>query len=155
VNALADLLSITDALEREEPLFHVEAPDGRKTLAELPRQRSFLNLLIYCAPEVLASAIPNAGKRNPRLAKLEGIRAGLFDVHCAWNHGDAWIEFKGYTSGSPNKITHAKNAAQVGWGNRMTRLGHRVACFFDERAALVWLESLGAPVNLKVLHGLR
>jgi hypothetical protein len=151
--ALSRLLELEEA--DEEPLFFVEPPDGRKWLDELSRQRSFLNLLVYCAPEVFARAVPNAGKRNPRLAKLEGVAAGCFDVRCIWNHGQADIEFKGYTAGQPNKITHKKNAAQVAWGNRVTRLGHRVACFYDEVAAIRWLAEQGAPVDLKVLEGLR
>jgi hypothetical protein len=153
VNALASLLAISEP--DEAPIFLVEAPDGRRLLKELPRQRTFLNLLRYCAPEVWAFATANAGKRNPALAKREGIEAGVFDVRCIWNHGQADIEFKGYSGGSPNKITHKKNLAQVRWGNRMTRLGHRVACFFNEVAAIGWLAEQGAPVDLKVLEQLQ
>lgn len=153
MSALAALLALES--DDAEPLFTVEPPDGRRLIAELPRQRTFLNLLTYCAPEVWAFAVPNAGKRNPRMARLEGIEAGCFDVRCIWNHGQADIEFKGYSGGQANKITHAKNAAQVRWGNRMTRAGHRVACFFDERRAIAWLADQGAPVDLRVLEGLR
>lgn len=153
MTALATLLALDDS--DQEPIFHVEPPDGVRDWSEIARQRKFLNLLTYCAPDVFVFARPNAGKRNPRLARLEGIKAGGFDVECVWNHGRADIEFKGYSGGQANRITHKDNAAQVRWGNRMTRLGHRVACFFDPFAAAMWLAEQGAPVDLKVLEGLR
>ena len=99
---------------------------------------------VTSCPQVYARAIPNAGKRNPRLAKLEGITAGLFDVQCTWNHGCAEVEFKGYDkNGRPGKLS----LAQIEHGNRMTRLGFSVGCFFDEMNAIAWLQSLGAPVR--------
>lgn len=129
----------------EAPLFLVEPPDGRKDWGELPRQTELFRLMRMSAPSVQGYAIPNAGKRNPMLAKREGIRAGLFDTEWPWNRGIAWIEMKGYDkNGRPGELSQA----QIDWGNMMTRCGFPVACFFDPVNAINWLRDQGAPVRL-------
>jgi hypothetical protein len=138
VNAFAML----DALEvPSEPIFPVELPNDDPR-AELPRQVEFLRDLKMLAPSVYAYAVPNAGKRNPRQAKAEGIVGGVFDLELRWNSGAAQVEFKGRDArGRPGKLS----PAQIDHGNRMTGLGWPVACFFDPQAALEWVRSLGAP----------
>lgn len=142
----------------QEPLFPVEAPDGRKDLSELDRQVMFRKFAKQLAPTVLVWANANAGRRNPAQARKEGIRAGVFDMTCAWDIaastlscGEAsmcWIEMKGYDkSGRPGRLS----ASQIEWGNDMHRRGHKVACFFSGKSAFDWLASVGAPVRGRVV----
>lgn len=146
----ADLETTLDPV----PLFPVEAPDGRKELAELERQAIFRRYAANLAPRVIVFANANAGKRNPMQAKREGIMAGVFDMTCAWDiaastdpnapQSVCWIEFKGYDkNGRPGKLSKA----QIDWGNAMHERGHKVACFFSGKSAFDWLASLGAPVR--------
>ncbi len=126
-------------------LFPVEPPDGVKHWPEIKRQRAFLNELAMVAPHVFAFAIPNAGKRNPRLAKLEGITAGVFDLALCWGAGNtAWCEWKGYTAAGCAGVLSKE---QKEWGNRMTRLGHHCAAFFTPAACFEWLREIGVPMN--------
>lgn len=130
----------------EPPLFRVEAPDGRRDVAEISRQVVLFRTMHMVAPEVLGFAIPNAGKRNPFKARQEGICGGAFDTEWQWCGGEAWIELKGYDArGRAGQLSRA----QIDWGNRMHRLGKNVACFFDPLAAVHWLAGLGAPVRLR------
>lgn len=140
------LQSLFDGLETsliESPLFFVEAPDGRRDLAETPRQTRLFGIMRLHAPEVLGFPIPNAGKRNPTKARAEGIVSGVFDTSWQWTGNEAWIELKGYTAAgragelSPN---------QIHWGNRMHLMGKHVACFFDPMNAALWLQARGAPM---------
>src|SRR5690606_25860469 len=98
----------------------------------------------HAAPHVALWATANAGKRNPTQARREGIRAGVFDVQVVHEAPlCAWIEMKGYTAaGRAGKLSEA----QVEWGNRMSALGHHVACFFDPYDAVDWLRSVGFPI---------
>lgn len=128
---------------KQEPLFPVEPPDGRKDWTERARQTQLFSLMKSCAPTVQGYAIPNAGKRHPTVAKQEGIRAGLFDTEWPWNRGIAWVEMKGYDkNGRAGKLSQA----QIDWGNMMVRCGFPVACFFDPVNAVNWLREQGAPV---------
>ncbi len=149
----ADLEAPLDA----EPLFPVEAPDGRKDLSELERQVMFRKFAANLAPQVLVWANANAGRRNPMQARKEGVMAGVFDMSCAWDIdastlpdcdvSTCWVEFKGYDkSGRPGRLS----PAQIEWGNAMHQRGHKVACFFSGRSAFDWLASLGAPVRGRV-----
>lgn len=149
----ADLESPLEA----EPLFPVEAPDGRKDLSELDRQVMFRKFAANLAPAVLVWANANAGRRNPVQARKEGVMAGVFDMTCAWDIGAStlpdcdvstcFIEMKGYDkSGRPGRLSQA----QIDWGNAMHQRGHKVACFFSGRSAFDWLASLGAPVRGKI-----
>lgn len=128
------------------PIFPVESPDGDRGRSEIARQVTLFSTMRMAAPSVLGFAIPNAGKRNPTLARKEGIMGGAFDTEWHWDAGAAWIELKGYDSrGRAGTLSQA----QIDWGNRMHRLGKPVACFFDPIAAVRWLASLGAPVRLR------
>lgn len=137
-----------------EPLFPVEAPDGRKDLSEIERQVIFRKFASSLAPSVVVWANANAGKRNPAQAKREGIRAGVFDMTCAWDIGAStirdcavsWchIEFKGYDKSGRAGVL---SPAQIEWGNAMHERGHKVACFFSGKSAFDWLASLGAPIR--------
>ena len=127
------------------PRFLVEEPDGRKTLAELPRQVTFLSLMRMAGPTVEVRALPNAGKRNPTKARQEGIKAGLFDLGCWWpGGGHAVVEMKGYDArGRAGSLS----LEQIDFGNRMHDLGTPAACFFTPEKAVAWLASVGAPVR--------
>lgn len=147
---MSALQATFDALEtplREQPLFPVEAPDGKRLIGETPRQTRLFGIMRMAGPEVLGFPIPNAGKRNPAKARAEGIVSGVFDTAWEWGDGEAWIELKGYTAaGRPGVLSDN----QIRWGNRMHLMGKRVACFFDPMNAALWLQSIGAPVRLRV-----
>ncbi len=126
----------------EQPIFPVEAPDGRRDMTEIARQVSLFRDMHMLAPEVLGFAIPNAGKRNPVQARKEGILAGVFDTEWRWNHGSAFIELKGYDArGRAGKLS----PAQIAFGNKLHRMGHRVGCFFTPALAIQFLRDAGAP----------
>lgn len=127
-----------------EPTFFVQAPDRRKDWAEIDRQATFFNVLRYSAPRLLVFANANAGKRNPRLAKKEGIRSGVFDVAVLWKPPlSAWVEFKGYDGrGRAGKLSDN----QITFGNRCVELGIPCACFFDPYDAADWLREQGFPI---------
>ncbi|GGB14918.1 hypothetical protein GCM10011380_00410 [Sphingomonas metalli] len=138
------LLAALDHLDmavKPTPLFPVE-PRDKRPASELSRQTAFLRLLRMQAPGVMAWAVPNAGKRGLKAqaqARSEGMTSGVFDVHVAWNHGTAALEFKSGTG------TLSDN--QVEWGNAMHERGHRVACVRTPEAALELLSHWGAPVR--------
>lgn len=147
MNAFALFNALETPLE-EKPRFPVEPPDGRRDVAELPRQTEFLTLMRMVAPTVEVRALPNAGKRNPQQAKREGIKSGLLDIGLWWdNRGHAVLEFKGYSQGRAGKLS----ANQIAFGNRLHDMGIPVACFFTAEAAVAWLADVGAPVRR--LHG--
>lgn len=149
-------MSAFDHLESElypEPLFPVEAPDGRRDLSELARVKMFRTYLARLAPKVTAYPNANAGKRNPVQARAEGIRAGIPDYTVFWNIRDstlsdcpssvAWVEMKGYSAaGRPGKLS----PDQIEFMNILHRNGHNVACFYSGKSAFDWLASLGAPI---------
>ena len=143
-----------DALEttlNPTPRFPVELPDGRKDWAEIDRQATLLGLMRTGGFKGLVFAIPNAGKRNPRLAKKEGIMGGVFDLQAWWTGGFASPEMKGYgKSGRAGSLSKP----QIEWGNRMHDMGWPVACFFDPYNAYDWLRSVGAPLR-HIQHGER
>jgi hypothetical protein len=126
-----------------DPAFSVEAPDQRKDWTELQRQTAFLRLMRMTAPRVLVFANANAGKRNPRKAKAEGITSGVFDLTAIWRGQVAYLEMKGFTkAGRAGQLSDN----QIGFGNRLVELGIPCACFFSPYAAADWLRSLGFPV---------
>lgn len=125
------------------PDFYVQSPDGRKDWPEIGRQATFLRLMNQFAPRVVVFANANAGKRNPRNAKREGIRAGVFDLTCNWKSPQtAYIEFKGYTkAGRAGSLSRQ----QIEFGNRCVSLGIPCASFFDPYDAYDWLRAQGFP----------
>lgn len=126
------------------PDFYVQAPDGRKDWPEIDRQATFFSIMRMAAPRIVVEAIPNAGKRNPRLARKEGIRAGIFDVAVRFRTPlAAHIEFKGYDKRG-RAGTLSDN--QIRWGNRQLALGWPVACFFDPYDAAEWVREQGFPM---------
>ena len=146
----------------EKPLFPVEdwkkLADPRRDLGELERQSQFVGFMKKVCPHMVVAAIPNAAKRGfkaQRQAKQEGMVAGAFDTLVTWDiahaHPDcpatmAMIEFKGFSGGKAGSLTRQ----QIEFGNRLTRQGHRVACFFSARSAIEWLRQLGAPIKGKM-----
>lgn len=129
----------------EPPLFYVEHPCGLKKMAEVQRQAQFRNLMTALAPHVMVFANANAGKRNPIQAKREGITAGVFDLTICWDPKRmAMVEFKGFDArGKAGKLSRS----QIDFGNRMHRMGHDVACFFDPFGAIGWLRRSGCPIR--------
>ena len=152
MSAFADLESTLNP----EPLFLVEAPDGRKDLTELARQSWLVSYVRRTSPKVLIWANPNAAKRGYKAqaqVRKEGLTAGVPDLTVAWDVADALcdgptiahLEMKGYDSaGRSGKLS----PAQIEFGNRLHRLGQPVACFFSAKAAIVWLRSLGCPLKV-------
>lgn len=140
--AWADALEVSVGVA---PAFFVEAPDGRRTWAEIDRQANFLKLMRQLAPRVYVRPQANAGKRNPARARKEGIVAGVFDMLVSFQHPlHAEIEFKGYDSrGRAGSLSDE----QIRHGNRMMALGYPVACFFDPVSALDWLRERGFPIR--------
>lgn len=126
-----------------EPAFLVEAPDHRTGWTELQRQTAFLRLMRLAAPRVLVFANANAGRRNPRQAKAEGITSGVFDLTVLWRGKTAFVEFKGYTKAG--RAGHLSDN-QTDFGNRLVELGIPCGCFFSPSTAAGWLRSLGFPV---------
>lgn len=147
---------LDDGLDRQEPLFPVEAPDGRKELSELDRQAWFVTFMKRTQPHIEVHANVNAAKRGFKAqaqAKKEGLKAGVFDITVAWDLRDstkdvpcsvAWPEFKGYdASGKAGKLT----PHQIAWGNAMHTKGFPVACFFSAKSVIEWLRGLGCPLR--------
>ena len=128
----------------EAPRFPVEAPDGRKDWPEIDRQVTFRRLIGTAAPRLLVFANANAGKRNPRLARKEGILGGVFDMTVLWRRQQiAYIEFKGYDArGRAGKLSQA----QIDFGNRLVDLEVPCACFFSPYSAIDWLREQGFPI---------
>ena len=147
MNAFADFLSIEhDTGAKPVPLFRVDAPDGKRHLAEIDRQATFRRIMRECAPRVTLYANANAGRRRPGQARKEGIRSGVFDMTGAWPlRCIAFPEFKGYdSSGRAGTLSED----QIRWGNEMLEIGHHVASFFDPMAAVLWFKEIGAPVRI-------
>ena len=154
-----------DALEAPTaPLFPVEpvpapGPDPR-LWPEIERQKAFITYIRRTSPDLIAFAIPNAGKRGfkaQRQFKAEGGRSGVFDTFVGWdwrlsNEADparscAWVELKGFSAaGRPGVLS----PAQIEFGNDMHQRGFAVGCFYTATAALRWLASLGAPLRGKL-----
>ena len=129
----------------ESPIFPVEKPDGRKDWSEIARAVDFQRIIRMTGPTVSMFANANCGRRNPRQALREGIKAGVFDYTLAWDGGGiCFVELKGYEkSGRAGKLSQS----QIDWGNRMHRMGHKVAAFFDPIEAAKFVSSCGAPVR--------
>lgn len=133
-----------DALETplvEQPRFPVE-PKHKGKGKENTYQAAFRRLLRFVGPSIMSWAVPNAGKRgfkSQAAAKKEGMTAGVFDEHYAWNHGIAFLEWKDGTG--------ALSPAQVAWGNAMHDRGFRVACVRTPDFAHALFLEWGAPVR--------
>lgn len=149
--------SIWDDLEtplKQEPLFPVEQPDGRKDLSEIDRAVMFRKYLRQLAPKLIVFPNANAGKRSRLQAQKEGIVAGVPDYTICWDIAEstkpdapvsiAFVELKGYSAaGQPGKLSDA----QIDFMNKLHRNGHKVACFFSGKSAFDWLASIGAPIR--------
>lgn len=123
------------------PRFPVE-PRDKLPGSEVDRQSAFRKLIRHTGPNIMSWAVPNAGKRGftaQALAKREGLTAGVFDEHFAWNHGYAFLEWK------DGKGTLSD--AQIEWGNAMHDRGFRVACVRTPEFALALFAEWGAPVR--------
>ena len=140
MNAFA-LIDEMESPLREKPIFPVE-PRDKSPMPEIDRQVSFDKLLKAVGRAIHSWAVVNAAKRGLKAraqAKREGLTAGVFDKHYAWNHGIAFLEWK---DGDGDL-----SQAQIDWGNAMHRMGFRVACVrtpeFAHRLFVEW----GAPVR--------
>jgi hypothetical protein len=146
VSALADLLALEDG--PDEPWF-IE-PRDKFGVAEEARQQEFLRLLPYVAPALNVWAVPNAAKRTRwevAQAKREGMKSGALDLTITWNHGAAYAEFKNGTEGPTGN--------QRAMLNTLYRQGHRCGVFRNAETLFAALDEWGAPIDIKVLRGLR
>lgn len=125
-----------------EPLFVVE-PKHKLPGLERKFQRGFRRDLKKVSCGIISWGVPNAGKRGFKAqaqAKAEGLTAGVFDEHYAWNHGIACLEWK---DGQGDLST-----AQIEWGNAMVQRGFRVACVRTAPFAMQLFIEWGAPVRI-------
>lgn len=105
-------------------------------------QRSFRRDLKKVACGIMSWGVPNAGKRGfaaQAQAKAEGLTAGVFDEHYAWNHGIACLEWKDGQGDLSD--------AQIEWGNAMVDRGFRVACVRTPAFAMALFQEWGAPIR--------
>lgn len=138
MNALFDFQALETPL-REKPIFPVEPRDWLPD-SETSRQMAFRKRLRFIAPAIDSWAVPNAGKRGPKAtaqAHREGMTAGVFDEHYAWNHGIVFLEWK--------DCDGALSQPQIDWGNAMRRKGFRVACVRTPEFAEALFREWGVP----------
>jgi hypothetical protein len=68
------------------------------------------------------------------------MKAGALDLTVVWNRGVAFMEFKdGVKMPTPQ---------QVDMLNLLTRAGHHCGVFRQEKSAIDWLRSIGAPFRM-------
>lgn len=135
---LQAIFDTLDAPLKAVPRFPVEPKDKLET-SEADRQSQFRKDLRKVAPSVTSWGIPNAGKRGFKAQaqfKKEGLTAGVFDEHYAWNHGFAALEWKN------GKGTMSDS--QIEWGNAMHDRGFRVACVRTPEFAMQLFAEWGA-----------
>jgi hypothetical protein len=140
MNALSDLMGMSEALVAI-PRFPVE-PRDKLLGSETDRQATARKMLRAVGPTIMSWAVPNAGKRGLKAqarVKREGLKAGVFDEHYAWNNGIACIEWK---DGDGDL-----SQAQIEWGNAMLDRGFRVACCRTPEFFLGLMAEWGAPVR--------
>lgn len=146
MTALSTLLADFDALDAD---WFVE-PKDKLGFSESARVRAFMQMRAFVAPGLHVTAIPNAGRRSRwEIAerKKEGLRAGAADHIVLWNRGCAFLEWKNGRD--------MPDQAQRDFLNSVMRMGHPAAVVRTAAGAYGWLQSVGAPVDLKVLEGLR
>jgi hypothetical protein len=130
----------------EAPHFYVEPVSKLCRISEITAAVIFRRMMRTYAPTCQIFANANAGKRNPWMARREGILAGVFDYCITWPIGGiAWVELKGH---SKRWRAGKLSDAQIRWGNHAQRHGQKVACFFEPASALAWLRDQGAPVDV-------
>jgi hypothetical protein len=119
--------------------WHIDPKDADPRPEE-KRQLAFLNQARMLCPAVAIFAVPNGGKRSQwaaMKAKREGMEAGVLDLVCTWNRGVAFLEFKDGKS-----MPDANQRERL---NLLVRQGHHCGVFRQERSALEYLRSAGAP----------
>lgn len=125
--------------ERPDRPWHIDPRDDDPR-DEDARQIAFLRDARLLCPAVDIFAVPNAGRRTRWEAakrKREGMKAGALDLVATWNRGVAFIEFK-----DGRKMPDANQRERL---NRYFEQGHHCGVFRQERSALEWLRSIGAP----------
>lgn len=121
------------------PTWH-EDPRDDDPRGEDQRQAAFLRQARLLCPAVDIFAVPNAGKRTRWEAnkrRREGMKAGALDLVATWNRGVAFMEWK-----------NGRDMPDANQRDRLAlyaRQGHHCGVFRQERSALEWLRSLGAP----------
>jgi len=128
-----------DLEDHEDLAWHID-PRDKDPRPEEKRQLAFLRDAKLLCPSVDIFAVPNGGKRSQwaaNKARREGMRAGALDLVCTWNRGVAFIEFKDGTS-MPDRNQRERL-------NMYVRQGHHCGVFRQERSALEYLRSIGAP----------
>ena len=127
-------------------LFHVDeravADDGDELSIQV-RLRKELKIL---APKVALVAVPNGAQRTvwaAMKAKQEGLQKGFPDAILMWPEGGiAMAEIKARNGDLSDD--------QIIWLNWLSKAGFSCGVFRSSRTCLEWLQSLGAPVNMKV-----
>lgn len=119
--------------------WHID-PRDNDPRDEDARQSAFLRDARILCPAVDIFAVPNAGRRSQwemNKRKREGMKAGALDLVATWAIGVAFMEWK--------------NGRDMPDGNQRDRLdlyvrqGHHCGVFRQERSAIDWLRSIGAP----------
>lgn len=143
----ASLTSFLDLEEHADLAWHID-PRDKDPRCEEKRQLAFLRDAKILCPAVDIFAVPNGGKRSQwaaMKAKREGMRAGALDLVCTWNRGVAFIEFKDGTS-----MPDANQRERL---NLYVRQGHHCGVFRQEKSALEFLRSIGAPFIGRAING--
>lgn len=132
--------AFADLEDRNDLAWHIDQKD-KDPRPEEKRQLAFLNAARMLCPGVATFAVPNGGKRSQwaaMKAKREGMKAGVLDLVCTWPGGGvAFLEFKDGSS-----MPDANQRERL---NLLTRQRHHCGVFRQERSALEFLRSCGAP----------
>jgi hypothetical protein len=129
-----------DHLEESGDLPWFIDPKDKDPRSEDARQAAFLRDAKIICPAVNIFAVPNGAKRTQwevNKAKREGMKSGALDLVATWDRGVAFLEFKdGQKPPTPNQRDQL---------NTLFRQGHHCGVFRQERSALEFLRSCGAP----------
>jgi len=125
------------------PAIYVEKTDTDPTCEEV-RQAEYVATVRKNFRKLRVFAVPNAGRRTMWEAakvKREGLSKGWPDTGTCWEHGrTAWIEWKD-GKGRPDE-------SQIETLNWLYEQGFPVAICRTAYGALMFLRSVGAPVNI-------
>jgi hypothetical protein len=133
------LNNFLDLEEREDLAWHID-PRDKDPRSEEKRQLAFLRDARILCPAVDIFAVPNGircSTWSARKAKREGMKAGALDLVCTWNRAVAFLEFKNGAD-----MPDANQRERL---NMYVRQGHWCGVFRQEKSALEFLRSAGAP----------
>lgn len=122
-----------------------------ETPSERQVQRAILKMAGICFPRVLIFHVPNgaflAGNEADRKRQMgillgDGLKPGMPDLTCLWNHGCAFIEVK--RPGSEGRISDAQEQMHA----QLESYGWHVAVVTSASQAFDFLKAEGAPTNI-------